>query len=338
MPVVSASVDAFLVLSAVILVPAVIFFRRQPEPLTLRNALSVGLVLHSLLILYTLVLRYPPNLFQRLRIPLTTPSETIRAVLLQRAGLPPDAPLPRPLEALLTRLSSFDARTLYVRFGQTAIQDCEHCTTFDEYAIFAAPRMALGYVKQGVVIGLVTIRGSGHERWRTWAIGALVGAFIFEGYTLNTTPINIPRDGMNVFMWHDTCWTLRHLFFLALPLLIHFLPRSAPPQSPIPLLSAANAGLQQTKQRLSTSRFVHAAMQRSPALRNASAEWWDRQRVEGEWARADDHVRHAAEKLGKGIGNGVDGPAGRLRQKVQAILRQMMESIALPSAALTSDR
>ncbi|KAI0765416.1 hypothetical protein C8Q74DRAFT_1288215 [Fomes fomentarius] len=329
MPIVSVSVDAFFVLATAILVPAALFFRRQPEPFTLRNALSVGLVLHSLLIFHTLLLRYPPNLFQRLKIPLTTPSETIRTVLLQRAGLPHDAPLPRPLENLLTRLSSFDARTLYIRFGQTVIQDCEHCTTFDEYAIFAAPRIALGYVKQGIIIGLVTIRGSGHERWRTYAVGLLVGAFIFEGYTLNTTPINIPRDGLNVFMWHDTCWTIRHLFFLILPLLIHFLARSPPSQSPIPLLGAANVGLAQTKQRLSTARFVHAAMQRNPALRTASAQWWDRQRVEGEWARADEHVRHAAEKLGKGIEQGVDGPAGRLRQKVQAVLRQMMESLTI---------
>ena len=115
MPLVSASVDAFFVLATAILVPAVLFFRRQPEPFTLRNALSLGLVLHSLLILYALILRYPPNIFQRLKIPLTTPSDSIRTILLTRAGLPQDAPLPRPLETLLTRLSSFDARTLYVR-------------------------------------------------------------------------------------------------------------------------------------------------------------------------------------------------------------------------------
>ena len=133
--------------------------------------------------------------------------------------------------------------------------------------------------------------------------------------------------------WHDTCWLLRHILFLLLPLLVHLLPRSSPPASPVPILAATSAGLQQTRNRLSTARFVHAAMQRSPALRAASAAWWDRQRVEGEWARADDHVRRAAEKLGKGIERGVDGPGGRLRQKVQAVLGQMMESLALGPAA-----
>ena len=116
MPVVSASVDAFLVLAVAIIVPAIHFFRRQTQPLALHHALSLVVLLHSLFILYLIIVRWPPNIFQRLKIPLTTPSETIRAVLLQRAGLPPNASLPRPLETLLTRLASFDARTLYVRY------------------------------------------------------------------------------------------------------------------------------------------------------------------------------------------------------------------------------
>ena len=94
--------------------------------------------------------------------------------------------------------------TFRCRFGQTVIQDCEHCTTFDEYAIFAAPRMALGYIRECAVAGLMTIRGSGHERWRTYAVGVIVGAFILEGYWLATTPIRIPHDGKNVFMVSHT--------------------------------------------------------------------------------------------------------------------------------------
>ena len=46
----------------------------------------------------------------------------------------------------------------------------------------------------------MTIRGSGHERWRIYAVGVIVGAFILESYWLATTPLRIPRDGMNVFM------------------------------------------------------------------------------------------------------------------------------------------
>ena len=117
MPLISVSVDAFLILAVCILVSTLVLFRRQPpaDRFSLHNALSAVAVLHSLWILYTILVRWPPNIFQRLKLPLTTPSETIRAILLQRAGLPQDAALPRPLDSLLTRLSSFDMRTLYVR-------------------------------------------------------------------------------------------------------------------------------------------------------------------------------------------------------------------------------
>ena len=107
MSLLSVSLDAFIVLATAILVPTALFFRRQPRlsRFTLQNALTLAVVLHSLYVLYTLLVRWPPNIFQRLKIPLTTPSESIRTILLQRAGLPQDVPLPRPLEMLLTRLS-----------------------------------------------------------------------------------------------------------------------------------------------------------------------------------------------------------------------------------------
>ncbi|TBU38144.1 hypothetical protein BD309DRAFT_548968 [Dichomitus squalens] len=338
MPLISVSVDAFLVLAACILTPTFLVFRRQPQStrLSLDNALSAVLILHSLFILYTVLVRWPPNIFQRLKIPLTAPSETIRAVLLQRAGLPQDATLPRPLDSLLTRLSSFDTRTHYVRFGQSVIQDCEHCTTFDEYAIFTAPRMALGYIRECAVAGIMTISGSGHEKWRTYAVGVIVGAFILEGYWLATTPIRIPHDGMNVFMWYDNLWLARHAFFLLLPLLIRLLPRAPLHPTPVPILAAAQLSLSQTHQRLSTARFVHAAMQRQPALRGAASEWWERQRAEGEIARADEGVRRAAEKLGKGIEEGAEGAAGRGWAKMRDVVRQMLEmlALALPSGAV----
>ncbi|CDO71154.1 hypothetical protein BN946_scf184845.g24 [Trametes cinnabarina] len=255
MPVVSASVDAFLFAAGAVLVSTVLFMRRQAQLLTLHNALTLLVVFHTLSVLYTIIVLWPANIFQRLRIPLTTPSDTIRTVLLQHAGLPADAPLPKPLETLLTRLASFDTRTLYVRFGQTVIQDCEYCSTFDEFLIFAAPRIALGYVKAAAVVGLITIKGSGHERLRTWSVALIVAAFIVEGYWIATTPIGIPRDGRNVFMWHDNLWLIRHLFFLAFPILIHNLPRSPPKMDPALLLTAARAQLEQIQPQLMNARF-----------------------------------------------------------------------------------
>lgn len=129
--------------------------------------------------------------------------------------------------------------------------------------------------------------------------------------------------------WHDNLWMIRHLLFLALPIAIHALPQSPPPPNPMPHLALARATLQNTSQQLASARFVHAAAERQPALRAASAEWWERQRVEGEWARTDEHVRRAAEKLGKGMQEGVDGPAGKLSRVAKDAVRQMFESLGL---------
>lgn len=129
--------------------------------------------------------------------------------------------------------------------------------------------------------------------------------------------------------WHDNLWMVRHLLFLAFPILLHALPKSPPKPNPAPLMTIARAQLQKAQQQLVNTRFVHAAMERQPALRAASTEWWERQRVEGEWARSDEHVRRAAEKLGKGIQEGAEGPAGKLSQRTKDALRQIFESLGL---------
>ena len=70
-------------------------------------------------------------------------------------------------------------------------------------------------------------------------------------------------------------------------------------------------------------------MQREPTLRGAAAEWWDRQRAEGAWARADESVRRAAEKLGKGIEPEAEGARGRGWARMREVVRQMVETLAL---------
>ena len=58
----------------------------------------------------------------------------------------------------------------------------------------------MGYVKEAVVAGAITIRGSGRERWRAWAVALIAGAFIAESYWITTAPIALPNDGRDVFM------------------------------------------------------------------------------------------------------------------------------------------
>ena len=89
----------------------------EPRQRSGRPLISLLLLLNSIYILYRLLLEPPPNLFASLRIPFTTPAPTIRALLLQRADPPADFLSPQ-MELLLTKLASFEVRTMYSRCVQ----------------------------------------------------------------------------------------------------------------------------------------------------------------------------------------------------------------------------
>ncbi|KAH9835332.1 uncharacterized protein C8Q71DRAFT_837178 [Rhodofomes roseus] len=317
---VSASVDVYLFTAIAVTLP-VLFYLRQRNSGSRPEApyepyLIILVALHTLYILYTLILCWPFNLFSRLHIPLNASPDTIRSTLVRRAGLDVDAPLPRSLEELLTRLSAFEMRTLYVRFGQAVLQECEHCKTFNDYALFALPRAFLEYVREVAIIGMLTIRETGRERWRTYVVGALICAAVAEAYWIATAAIDVPENGLDVFMWHDMLWALRQLVFLVTPLLTHFLLPSTPSyaSNPTAPAHAAQLALEQASRRLVTLRYTRGAVMRDPRMRAAAGDWWERQRVEGEWAREDETVRRVADRLGKGFDEtGVEGE-GRIRK------------------------
>jgi hypothetical protein len=87
-----------------------------------------------------------------------------------------------------------------LRFGQTVIQDCTHCKTADQYALFAVTGPLLQYIREASILGLLTVENSGRSQWRTVSIASLVAAFLAEAYIAATVPIVIPRDGGKVTM------------------------------------------------------------------------------------------------------------------------------------------
>lgn len=126
MQLISVSVDTFLVTSVCVL-PVTYYAVRHFQAKSrspLRNALTALVLLHTLYIVYVITVLYPSNIFTRLRIPITTPAERIRATLLRSAGLDAQATLPKPLEILLTRLSSFDIRLVFIRCGLMMLWLC----------------------------------------------------------------------------------------------------------------------------------------------------------------------------------------------------------------------
>ncbi|KAL0070144.1 hypothetical protein AAF712_002633 [Marasmius tenuissimus] len=194
--------------------------RRYTHPKTILRTINTNLLLfHTLFILHRLILLSPPNIFSLLNLSLGTPADAIRSLLLVASE---DGTLPEQIERLLKRLASAEMRVLYVKFGHEALSTCDFCWTFFDFALYTGTGVVLEYLREAAILGLITIRSTSLERYRSFAIGLLVTVAAGEAYWISTVGISIPRDGRepNPVM----------LLFLFLPLTIHFLlPPSPPP-------------------------------------------------------------------------------------------------------------
>ncbi|KAF9788143.1 hypothetical protein BJ322DRAFT_609118 [Thelephora terrestris] len=304
MPLLSAAADTFILGAVVSLIafayrgsiPAPAKNMRQPKYWPLITGL---LAIHTLYMIHTISFKTPPNLFTELHLPLSMPSHKIRATLLARTGISGDDVLPEHIEDLLTRLNTYDLRTYFVRFGQNTVQECEWCTTFTEYAVYTIAPIFLSYILEAALLGLVTIRGSNREMWRSTTIGVLILACSVDAYWMLTVRVTV--DQQDVTMWYDTLWILRHALFTALPLVTHFVfPPSFTP-SPLAIVPQTNLTLQALHRRLQLLKFTSAITLRVPEFRQAAGNYWETQRMEGKWAREDEGINRFSDKTGRGI-------------------------------------
>ncbi len=74
---------------------------------------SIFLLAHTIYILYLILVAKPENIFRALDLPINTPPDSIKALLVQKSEF---GDVPGNLEFLLKRLGSFDMRLLYVRY------------------------------------------------------------------------------------------------------------------------------------------------------------------------------------------------------------------------------
>lgn len=139
--------------------------RPPVQTTTLLRSLALLVMAHSAFILYTLLFNAPSNIFVALNIPLTTPVALMRSKLIEYSSSSNDT-LPPQMESLLTRLQSIDARGYYVRFGHDVVAQCDWCHSITDFGIFAMPRAGLEYMRTIVLVGLMTVPGSGKRAWR----------------------------------------------------------------------------------------------------------------------------------------------------------------------------
>lgn len=159
-------------------------------------------------------------------------------------------------------------------------------------------------------MGLLTIRGTHREHWRTLGVASVLAAACAEFYYILTARISIPQlQATNTstripYMWHDNVWLLRHAFFAIAPLVIHHaLPATNPSTSAAASMSAlpATTGtLERLASRFALYRQVHIASAREPTLAENSREYYAEQRKEGAWGRDDEEVKKVAGKMRMG--------------------------------------
>ncbi|ETW75771.1 hypothetical protein HETIRDRAFT_240748, partial [Heterobasidion irregulare TC 32-1] len=251
--------------------------------------------------LYTLIYHQPPNIFTSLDIPISTPTAHIRTVFLEHAAHDPTMTLSPSLDALITRLNSFDVRTVFIRFGQQTVESCDYCHSLEDFAMIAFPRPLLEYVREAFVVGLLTTRGSGHESRRSLSIALLISLAIGEAYWLYTVPISLQENSDIVFMWHDLLWILRHILFLTLLPVLHLLPinASSPPLSASLRVASTTTDMAHARTRL--LRYTRGAALRDPNLRGRALAYWRNEKRVGDWVRGDEAVRKAADEMKLGF-------------------------------------
>lgn len=300
---------------------------------------TVIVLLHSLYSLYALIQRQP-NLFSRLRIPLTLPVDRIRALLLSEAGfgvgagddgLAPSIHMPPDLELLLSRLKTDESRGWFVRFGQRALQTCAPCTSAGDYALFVFAGALLAYVRTAAVLLLLTTSANGRDRWRGYVLGILVCAALAEGYVLvSVSAAPLPKDGTQVFMWHDNIQFIRQGLSLLLPILTQFLPEVQRPGPPSMSLAPALAHLERSISRAHLLKYTRAAVMRNPELRERAVRWWARKKREGDAGREDEAVQKAALKMGLGFADAEGGEEGKLRMSARVAIESLKRMFVTP--------
>ncbi|KIJ96971.1 hypothetical protein K443DRAFT_268614 [Laccaria amethystina LaAM-08-1] len=338
------STPVFLSISLCLSTPWLFQIFRKPR--LLQCLLSLALLVHTLYSLHTLLVISPQNIFTELKLPLNTPTDSIRAILLQRTS---DTALPPETDRVLTKLKLLEVRRLYVRFGHDVFATCDYCQSLSDYALYGLPRPLLSYVREVAVIGLFTLPTTPLAHLRSIGIGTLIPAGLTEAYWLLTVPVAIyPTDDkffLRIIMWHDTLLLLRNILFLVLPFLLH-LPRiplidffpiiSNLVPSPTPTSASPSASIKGTIQTLDhlipalhLLKYTRAAIMRVPDARERAGVWWDAEREEGDVGRGDDGVRRAAKGMEIGYGEKVviDGVIEEEEGKLLANTRKAIGSL-----------
>ncbi|KAF8581273.1 hypothetical protein K439DRAFT_228423 [Ramaria rubella] len=237
----------FVTVSVFFLLPYVFLFRRSLFPANvhslsrrlLRNLLTLLVIGHTLYTLQLLVAP-PVNLFTLLNLPLTASISAIRVALLEhqkdRFPVGFQNKLSPDVEALLTRLTSFEARVIYVRYGPYPLSYCSPCVHLSDFAIFALAPTVLPYLRALILVSLITSRPTFRIAWRTPSLSVLAATFLTEVWWTADGTVQF-HEGKFEGWTHTHIYIARYTILLLLPFAIHHLPAHSAPSALPPFIT-----------------------------------------------------------------------------------------------------
>ncbi|KAG8897227.1 hypothetical protein FRB99_008357 [Tulasnella sp. 403] len=253
------------------------------------------LFIYEAMALSDMFLNQPTNLFTALGVPVTIQISQLRRRLQEVSDVPE---LPIHLQKLLNKLASADFRGYYIRFGHEVVASCSFCHDFLDFFTFYAVKITLDYICTAAMVIVMTIQGSGKRKWRKWSLALIIGCWLADLFVAGLHDMPIPSNGRNCVMWHDRVWWLRHALMFVLPIILHALPYSYLPPSPLRSLIPALLSTERLVQRLDVFSMLQASAQRNPAIRENVAEYWANQELDANYGRNDPTVRAEAARLG----------------------------------------
>lgn len=205
---------------------------------------------------------YKPDLFLAYNAPITVPTSTLRDLINASPSLLPMGLRTKPklaeLQALISRLSSFEGRRMYLLLGSKPMVDCTFCRSPSDHFWYAVPFLLGIYAWRILALGLLTthpddsvamaIRQLGsllglarphtshsgqrqyeadRSKWRTSSLGVLLGSLAVELMIMYELG-QVSGESSRLNHWHSNLHILRQVLFLPLILVVYLLPAARP--------------------------------------------------------------------------------------------------------------
>ena len=185
----------------------------RPVPTNVSRALVLLFVVASVLLLRTLPILAPENVFtvtqSRLQIP-------VDVLFTRLAALRPSGALTATDAALRARFVNLESRLLYLQFGPDVLASCPFCSSDEptSYLYYALPSLAMPHLVNLIVITLVTshlVTGRDGTAWRTTAtIAALsvaaLDVYFVSSYNYQANSRALRLNELDLFFWTARLW------------------------------------------------------------------------------------------------------------------------------------